>query len=142
MMDTDKRWGILYCPKRGFRNSRKLWQKVLKALDEHNVKYDFVQSESVDGVTRLVNMLISNGYKKIIIVGGDSALNDAVNCLMNVDKQVRDTISLGVIPNGVINDFARFWGFKENEVQQTVDWLVKHRIRKVDLGCVHYSNAE
>ena len=142
MMDTDKRWGILYCPKRGFRNSRKLWQKVLKALDEHNVKYDFVQSESVDGVTRLVNMLISNGYKKIIIVGGDSALNDAVNCLMNVDKQVRDTISLGVIPNGVVNDFARFWDFKEHEVQQTVDWLVKHRIRKVDLGCIHYSNAE
>ena len=111
MMEIDKRWGIIYCPKKGFRNSRKLWQKVLRALDERNVKYDFVQSESIESVERLMNMFIANGYKDIIIVGGDSALSDAVNCLMNVDKKVRDGISLGVIPNGVINDFARFWDF-------------------------------
>ena len=134
--------GIIYCPKKGFRNSRKLWQKVLRALDERNVKYDFVQSESIESVERLMNMFIANGYKDIIIVGGDSALSDAVNCLMNVDKKVRDGISLGVIPNGVINDFARFWDFKENEVQQTVDWLIKHRVRKIDLGCVRYENSE
>lgn len=141
MMEIDKRWGIIYCPKKGFRNSRKLWQKVLRALDERNVKYDFVQSESIESVERLMNMFIANGYKDIIIVGGDSALSDAVNCLMNVDKKVRDGISLGVIPNGVINDFARFWDFKENEVQQTVDWLIKHRVRKIDLGCVRYENS-
>lgn len=141
-MEIDKRWGIIYCPKKGFRNSRKLWQKVLRALDERNVKYDFVQSESIESVERLMNMFIANGYKDIIIVGGDSALSDAVNCLMNVDKTVRDGISLGVIPNGVINDFARFWEFKENEVQQTVDWLIKHRVRKIDLGCVRYENSE
>lgn len=141
-MEIDKRWGIIYCPKKGFRNSRKLWQKVLRALDERNVKYDFVQSESIESVERLMNMFIANGYKDIIIVGGDSALSDAVNCLMNVDKKVRDGISLGVIPNGVINDFARFWDFKENEVQQTVDWLIKHRVRKIDLGCVRYENSE
>lgn len=141
-METEKRWGIIYCPKKGFRNSRKLWQKVLHALDERNVKYDFVQSESYESVERLMNMLIINGYKKIIIVGGDSALGDAVNCLMNVDKSLRDSVSLGVIPNGVINDFARFWDFKENEVQQSIDWLVKHRVRKIDLGCVNYKNAE
>lgn len=142
MMEIDKRWGIIYCPKKGFRNSRKLWQKVLRALDERKVKYDFVQSESIESVERLMNMFIANGYKDIIIVGGDSALSDAVNCLMNVDKKVRDGISLGVIPNGVINDFARFWDFKENEVQQTVDWLIKHRVRKIDLGCVRYENSE
>lgn len=141
-MEIDKRWGIIYCPKKGFRNSRKLWQKVLRALDERNVKYDFVQSESIESVERLMNMFIANGYKDIVIVGGDSALSDAVNCLMNVDKKVRDGISLGVIPNGVINDFARFWDFKENEVQQTVDWLIKHRVRKIDLGCVRYENSE
>lgn len=140
MMETDKRWGIIYCPKKGFRNSRKLWQKVLRALDDRNVRYDFVQSENVESVERLVNMFINNGYKKIVIVGGDSALSDAVNCLMNVDKGLRDSISLGVIPNGVINDFARFWDFKENDVQQTVDWLIKHRVRKIDLGCVRYDN--
>ncbi|MBQ9215147.1 MAG: lipid kinase [Prevotella sp.] len=136
------RWGILYCPKTGISNKRKRWEKIQKVLDDRKVKYDFVQSETTDSVERLMKMMISNGYKTIIIVGGDSALNDAVNCLMTEEQKVRDSIALGVIPNGVMNDFARFWGFDEDEIEQTVDWLVKHRIRKVDLGCIRYTNAK
>jgi diacylglycerol kinase family enzyme len=73
-------------------------------------------------------------------MGGDSALNDAVNCLMAEEKQVRDQIALGVIPNGMMNDFARYWGFDDDEMEKTVDWLMKHRIRTIDLGCVRYTN--
>lgn len=135
----NNRWGILYCPK---AHASKQREKIQRALDERNVVYDFVQSESTDSVERLMNMLIHNGYKTIIIVGGDSALNDAVNCLMGVEKQVRDQIALGVIPNGVMNDFARYWDFKEGNVEQTVDWLVKHRVRKVDLGVIRYTNKK
>ena len=80
-MYNDKKWGILYCPKHGFMQNRK-WEKAEKALRENNIDFDFVQSESSAGVERLVKMMINNGYKTIIIIGGDSALNDAVNCLM------------------------------------------------------------
>ena len=73
----DDRWGILYCPK---AHASKQREKIQRALDERNVAYDFVQSESTDSVERLMNMLIHNGYKTIVVVGGDSALNDAVNC--------------------------------------------------------------
>ena len=135
----NNRWGILYCPK---AHASKQREKIQRALDERNVVYDFVQSESTDSVERLMNMLIHNGYKTIIIVGGDSALNDAVNCLMGVEKQARDQIALGVIPNGVMNDFARYWDFKEGNLEQTIDWLVKRRIRKVDLGCIRYTNKK
>ena len=134
------RWGILYCPKTGIFNSRKRWEKIQKALDERHVLYDFVQSETAESVERLVKMLIQNGYKTIVIVGGDSALNDAVNCLMMEEKAVRDEIALGVIPNGVLNDFAKFWDFDDDKVEQTIDWLVQRRIRKIDLGCVRYTN--
>jgi len=132
------RWGVLFCPKNG--KGRKQRERVQRVLDAKCVNYDFVQSEEAGSVERLITMLINNGYKTIVIVGGDSALNDAVNCLMNVEKRVRDTISLGVIPNGLVNDFARFWNFKENDMEQTVDWLLKHRVRKIDLGCIRYTN--
>jgi diacylglycerol kinase family enzyme len=92
-------------------------------------------------VERLVKMMISNGYKTIVIVGGDSALNDAVNCLMMEEKAVREEIALGVIPNGVMNDFARFWDFDEDKPEQTIDWLIQRRVRTVDLGCIRYTNA-
>lgn len=136
------RWGILYCPKSGIGRGRKQWDRVQKALDDRGVLYDFVQSENSDSVERLMRMLINNGYKTIIVVGGDSALNDAVNCLMDVEQQVRDGIVLGVIPNGVLNDFARFWNFRENEIAQTVDWLIRRRVRRIDLGCIRYTNKK
>lgn len=137
--ETNTRWGVLYCPK---GRSNKQRERVQQVLDERGVAYDFVQSESTDSVERLVSMLIHNGYKTIVIVGGDSALNDAVNCLMREEKAVRDQIALGVIPNGVLNDFARYWDFKEGNVEQTVDWLVKRRVRTIDLGCVRYNNKK
>lgn len=137
MSETNARWGILYCPK---GRSSKQREKIQRVLNERKVQYDFVQSESADSVERLMTMLISNGYKTIVVIGGDSALNDAVNCLMRQERQVRDGIALGVIPNGVMNDFARYWDFKEGNVEQTVDWLLKHRVRRVDLGCIRYEN--
>ena len=133
-------WGVLYCPRTGIGNKRKRWEKIEAALKEHGVSYDMVQSESSDSVERLITMLINNGYKTIVIAGGDSALNDAVNCLMKEEKQVREQIALGVIPNGVMNDFARFWGFDEDHIGQTIDWLCKRRVRKIDLGCIRYTN--
>ncbi len=136
------RWAILYCPKTGIFNSRKRWEKIQKVLDERNVLYDFVQSETADSVERLVKMMIQNGYKTIVIVGGDSALNDAVNCLMMEEKAVRDEIALGVIPNGVLNDFAKFWDFDDDKIEQTIDWLIKRRVRKIDLGCIRYTSKK
>lgn len=142
MAVENSRWGILFCPKRGITSPHKYWGKIQRVLEERKVEYDFVQSETTESVERLMNMLINNGYKTIIIVGGDSALNDAVNCLMHVDMQTRDSISLGIIPYGVMNDFARFWQFSENNIQQTIDWLINHRVRKIDLGCIRYINKK
>ncbi len=135
------KWGVLFCPKGGFRKG-KCQERVEKALKENNVEYDFVQSENTSSVERLVKMFVNNGYKTIVIVGGDSALNDAVNCLMEFDKATRDSIALGLIPNGLMNDFAKFWDIKEGTEDRQVRSILKRRIRKIDLGCIRYTNKE
>ena len=135
-------WGIIYCPKHGLSSSQRRWKKIEKCLRSRDIKYDFVQSENPNSVERLVKMMVGNGYKTIIIVGGDSALNDAVNSLMQEEQTVREGIALGVIPNGLINDFARYWGFVEDDLEQTVDWLKKGRVRSIDLGRIRYVNQK
>ena len=82
------RWGVLYCPKTGLSSKQKRWEKIDAVLKQRGICFDMVQSETADSVERLMTMLINNGYKTIIIVGGDSALNDAVNCLMKVEKSL------------------------------------------------------
>ena len=137
------RWGILYCPKGGLMsNPKKRWLKIEKSLRRNHVTFDKIVSESTGSVDRLVKMMINNGYKTIVIVGGDSALNDAVNCLMQTDKKVRDEIAIGLIPNGVMNYFAHFWEIDENDIEKTVRGLKDRRIRRVDLGCIRYKNKK
>ena len=142
MIDSN-RWGILYCPKASLLTTpNNRWASVERVLKNEGIAYDFVQSEARGSVTRLVKMFINNGYKTIVIVGGDSALNDAVNCLMQTERQTRDEIALGVIPNGVMNDFAHFWEIDENDIEKTVRGLKDRRIRRVDLGCIRYKNKK
>ena len=140
-MVNENKWGLLYCPRGGWR-SNKRWEKIEKVLKQQSVDYDFVQSENQKSVERLIRMFINNGYKTIVIVGGDSALNDAVNCLMQIDPKEREEVALGVIPNGLMNDFAHFWGFSDSDIEKTVASLKKRRIRKIDLGCIRYVNKK
>ncbi len=136
------RWGIIYCPKEGVRKTHKHWEAIQNYLKEKRVDYDFIQSESPDSVERLAAMLVANGYATIIIVGGDRALNRALNGLLAQDSGVHRRVALGVIPNGWANDFARYWGFDEENYKQTIDWLVARRLRKVDVGFCRMLDAD
>ncbi|MBR4368292.1 MAG: lipid kinase, partial [Prevotella sp.] len=70
MNNALNKWGILYCPKGGIiNNPKKRWERIEAALRDCRVDYDFVQCEQVNGVERLVKMMINNGYKTIVIVG-------------------------------------------------------------------------
>lgn len=135
--------GIVFCPHHvPFSTPAKRWEKIAAVLEQYHVEYDMVQSENAKSVERHVTMFINNGYKDIVICGGDSALTDSVNCLMRQEKHVRDSISLGVIPNGTINDFAGFWGLTYKNIDLAVQSIVAHRVRKVDVGCVRYTDKE
>ena len=140
-MINENKWGLLYCPRGGWR-SNKRWEKIEKVLKAQNVDYDFVQSENQKSVERLIKMFVNNGYKTIVVVGGDSALNDSVNCLMQMNTEEREQVALGVIPNGLMNDFAHFWGFSDSDIEKTVASLKARRIRKIDLGCIRYTNKK
>lgn len=142
MSVNNEKWGILFCPKGDALFPGKRRERVEKILQARGVDYDLVQSENAASVGRLVSMFINNGYKTIIIVGGDSALNETVNGLMQVEKQRREEIAFGLIPNGLMNDFARFWDMKMGEEEQIIDGLLARRVRKIDLGCIRYTNKK
>lgn len=138
-----KNIGIIYCPQhKPFVSVAKRRAKIVAALEHYGLQYDMIQSESAGSVERLVNMFLNNGYDTIIVAGGDSALNDAVNCLMRTEKHVRERVVLGVIPNGVMNDFAAFWGLSYSDIDRAVESVAARRIRKVDVGRIHYKDKK
>ena len=97
------RWGIIYCPKDGVRHIHKEWEAIRSYLTEKGVLYDFVQSEGPKSVERLAAMLASNGYTTIIIVGGDAALNRALNGVLSQGEEVRRSVACNYLPRSPKN---------------------------------------
>lgn len=120
----------------------KRWRNICKYLEQKGVEYDYVQSESFGSVERLISMLCDNGYHTIVIVGGDSALNDAVNAIMGKLSVLPADFAFGIIPNGISNDFARFWGLTPNDFRENVDCLINRKIRPVDVAYCEYTEGE
>lgn len=124
-------WGIIYSPNLGGNNR---WKKILNYLYEKGVAFDFVQSENHASVQRLASMMTKQGYRTIIIVGGDAALNYALNGIMNTESPNKEKPELGIIPNGFGNNFAKYWNIEAENYKQNIDNLLARRIRRIDVG--------
>lgn len=135
------RWGIIYNPKAGSRKTQKRWNEIRDYMESRKVVFDYVQSEG-GSVERLARTLANNGYRTIVVVGGDGAINDAVNGIMSSSAEDKENIALGIIPNGIGNDFAKYWGLDEDNYKQAVDWVINCRLRKIDVGCCNFFDGE
>ena len=142
MAVENNRWGIIYNPKAGTRKTQKKWNKIRAYMEEKGVMFDYLQSEGYGSVERLARMLANNGYQTIVVVGGDGAINDAVNGIMTSTAENKEQIALGIIPNGIGNDFAQYWGLEKGDYKQAVDWIINRRLRKIDVARVGYSEGE
>ena len=130
------RWGIIYNPKAGSRKTQKRWNEIRDYMESRKVVFDYVQSEGFGSVERLARTLA------IVVVGGDGAINDAVNGIMSSSAEDKENIALGIIPNGIGNDFAKYWGLDEDNYKQAVDWVINRRLRKIDVGCCNFFDGE
>ena len=129
------KWGVIYCPNPSRRTKRR-WKKTLQALKEAGQPFDFVQSEGDGSAARLAAMMTQNGYRTIIVVGGDAALNEAINGIMHAESPTGEHPTLGVIPNGYANDFAHYWGYIPDEITATITRLQRGIKRRIDVGVV------
>ena len=136
------RWGIIYNTKAGSRKTQKRWYEIRDYMESRKVVFDYVQTEGFGSVERLARTLANNGYRTIVVVGGDGAINDAVNGIMSSSAEDKENIALGIIPNGIGNDFAKYWGLDEDNYKQAVDWVINRRLRKIDVGCCNFFDGE
>lgn len=131
-----RRWGIIYSPKLGSLRPMKKWKEIRGYLLEKGVEYDFIQSENFGSVERQARMFADNGYETVVVVGGDGVLQDAINGIMSSPN--RSSVSLGIVPCGIANDFAAYWGMSEGDYKSAIDSIMTRRVRKIDVGCCMY----
>ena len=132
-----RRWGIIYSPKAGTFRLMKRWREIREYLVSKGVEYDFIESENYASVERQARMFADNGYETVVVVGGDGVLQDALNGIMSSSRAAN--VCLGIIPHGIANDFARYWGLQPGDYKTAIDSIIARRIRKVDVGCCSFA---
>lgn len=94
-------------PVAGHRKAEKLFPLVQRKLKEEGISYDFSLSQYPGQAKKFAQQAKETGYQRIVVCGGDGTVSEVINAIIKTD------ISLGIIPLGIGNDFARNLGIKE-----------------------------
>lgn len=108
-----------------------------KLLVNSNQEFTLIHETSYEKtIEKLKSSLSTDSYKKVIAIGGDGLVNLCLQYL------ARSGITLGVIPAGTGNDFARAVGVNGLSVNKIFDLYTKSDPAEIDLGLVKSQSSE
>jgi len=137
---------VIYNPVAGRGRVKKHWPEVEQALVDAGVEFDVVATSApLEAVTLAENA--SKKYSAVIAVGGDGTVHEVVNGLLRASNE-REAISLGVIPLGNGDDFAKVIppetqiGDKVFDWRVAVDKIAKGETKLFDVGRLASSSSD
>lgn len=121
----------------------KIWSQIEPVLIEKKIKYKLYFSKKIGHVSRLVRKLsasLADGAPdfilKLIILGGDGTLNEAIQGISDFNR-----VHLGYIPTGSSNDLARDLHLPKDPVKILESILSCQTPSALDLGKLTYDNC-
>lgn len=114
--------------------------QISKHLRDAHIVCEPVFTEHKFHATELTVSAVKEGYRHIIVVGGDGTLHEVVNGLF-IQQTVRpDEVLLAVIAVGTGNDWVRTFGIS-NRYRDAVRAIVEGHSFLQDVGVVTYEEA-
>ena len=101
------RWLIVANPISGQGRAMHHRHEIEAILRRHGVAYDLVISERPGHAIELVAQAVTGGCRRILAVGGDGTVNECANGLFRQQAAPTAEVTLGVMPIGTGNDWAR-----------------------------------
>ena len=111
---------------------RKTWKKVEKILLEQQIEYRAYYTKGQGDARRIAGKVTSGSDPvKLVLIGGDGTLHEMVSGIKNWEN-----VSVGYIPVGSGNDFARGMGWKRSPKRQIENILRTGENWHMDCGKV------
>ncbi len=108
--------------------------RILELLEQSGVAIECHASRSLGDLEDQVLQHTNDGAKRVVVAGGDGSVHEAVNGIMRSNNNA----SLGVIPTGTGNDFAKACDIPinwEHATQLLADRIAAAETpRKIDVG--------
>lgn len=106
------------------------WKMLEPELKKQRVIYKVHMTEKRKHAEKITEALTSDGREHtIIVLGGDGTINEVVNGICSVEKT-----TLGYIPIGSSNDFARGLGIPKKPAEALEALLRPQKIIHMDIG--------
>ena len=121
----------------------KIWDKIKPILEHRKISYKVFFSKEAGHVIRLTADLSASLLDadpdfilKIIVLGGDGTLNEALQGISDFTR-----VQIGYIPTGSSNDMARDLRLSKNPTEVLENILSCKEPLLMDLGCLTYEHA-
>ncbi len=124
-----KRARIIYNPTSGREVIRKQLPYILERLEKAGYEASAHATTGEGCAKRAAAIAVERKYDLVIAAGGDGTIFEVINGLAN--KEYRPT--LGIIPTGTTNDFARALGIPR-DIKACCDVLCGDYTRPIDIG--------
>ena len=113
---------------------QKIWQQTEVVLKERNIEYQVFFTHYQHHATKIARELTQDLQEHtIVVLGGDGTVNEVVNGITDFSK-----VTLGYIPSGSGNDFARGMGLAKDPAIGLESILNPSQIRSMDVGILKY----
>ena len=140
-MEADKvKWFVIVNPVAGGGRGLDHFPQISKLLRDAHIVCELVFTEHKFHATELTVSAVKEGYRNIIVVGGDGTLHEVVNGLFIQQEVCPDEVLLAVIAVGTGNDWVRTFGIS-NRYQDAVKAIGEGYSFLQDVGVVSYEES-
>lgn len=121
-------------PASGNGKTRKALPDLIAIAKKLGAKFDLQLTEAPEHAIELARDS-SNQFDAVVAVGGDGTVNEVAAGALKSNK------TMGVIPTGTGNDFARALGKLKN-LHEYVHRILNGQVRSIDTGTLHLDGRE
>lgn len=137
---TLNEWLVIVNPNAGNGKGKKDWDTISALLKKEDLTFKACFTERKGHAIKVTMDGISDGYRKIITVGGDGTLNEVVNGVFSNNSCPANKISLALIPVGTGNDWGRMFGIPL-DYQKAIKIIGENKQMIHDIGIVSFFNG-
>lgn len=121
----------------------RIWSRLEPVLKERKISYQVFFSKKIGHIMEIMKELttplansLADEKIKLIILGGDGTLNEALQGIQDFNK-----VQIGYIPTGSSNDMARDLKLGKDPVSILDRILSCKQASRTDIGCVSFENT-
>ena len=135
------KWLVIVNPNAGSRKGEKDWPKIKELLNNKGFLFESVFTKNRNHAIKLTASMITEGYRKIIVIGGDGTMNEVVNGIFNQQACSPDDIVVGMISVGTGNDWGRMYKIPK-KYKKAIKVIKKGHLFTQDVGYITYHDSE